>query len=101
MAHDTLIHALGYLADEDDELTVSKVRIKASNGFALHVAYSPDDDTIYSTSPITMSLREHWNDPQGNDVDREAATEWRERGRSEIRNRFEGYFADKETTVDI
>lgn len=101
MANDPLIHCLGYLADEGDNLTMQKVRLQASNGYELSLAYSPDDDVIYSTSPRSVSKREHWNDIRGNDVDEKAAAQWRQEGIRQIRSMVEGFFADKPTTVDI
>lgn len=101
MAEDPLIHNLGYVADERDELTVDKMIIRADNGYRVGISYSPDEDTIYSTTPRSQSMRKHWNDTRGNDVDEEAAAEWRKEGHQQIRERFEALFKNKSTTVEI
>jgi len=100
MAEDKLLHALGFVADEKNELTVTKVRLRAPNGYTMSVAYSPDDDTIYQTGTRTKasSVLDSWT---FDDYDEDEAAQWRSEGRQAIVGRLEAFFADKATTVNI
>lgn len=100
MAQNALIHCLGYVADENDKLGVSSIKLKASNGYSVGVRYNGETDTIISTNEHTVAHEclDSWDNGEYKE---EEAEQWRKEGHEEIRNRLENFFNNRSTTVNI
>lgn len=103
MAKNKLIHCLGFIADTDDDLSVTTISLKASNKYSMEVGYDASEDRIYATGERSLAHQclDSWDPGHGDDYDEEEAAEWRAEGREEIVSALESFFETRDTTVDI